>query len=187
MIIDITTKNGRFQTDGTVSLYGGNHDTIKPSFTYDGSNGVTHHLVSDDYCHEALGSGVGVGAALWPRRDVFWVLARRSVRSSSCEGHHPAAPGRYCPFGRSSYARRSAIRTANSVERTPVRSALRDWTGCASAAQRHDIAKPVALIVVRLKQVNAAYNTVATCRSKPDACIPDVPEAIVNPHVFGVR
>jgi len=53
--------------------------------------------------------------------------------------------------------------------------------------QRHDVAEPVALIVVRLEQVNAAYDTVATCRSKPDACIPDVPEAIVNPHVFGVR
>lgn len=56
MIIDITTKNGRFQTDGTVSLYGGNHDTIKPSFTYGASNGATHYLVSDDYCHEALGA-----------------------------------------------------------------------------------------------------------------------------------
>jgi hypothetical protein len=51
----------------------------------------------------------------------------------------------------------------------------------------------MALLVVRLEQVNAAYNTVATCGSKPDppnaprACISSVPEAIVNPHFFGVR
>ena len=144
-IIVITTTSGLFQTDGTVLLYGGNHDTIKPSFTYDGSNGVTHHLVSDDYCHEALGSGVGVGAALWPRRDVFSVLARRSVRSSSCEGHHPAAPGRHYPFGRSSCARRSVIRPANRVARTTVRSAFRDWTGCASAASAAQCRRPCGL------------------------------------------
>jgi outer membrane receptor protein involved in Fe transport len=54
-IIDITTKSGLFQNGGTVSLYGGSHDTIQPSFTYGGSTGSTNYFVSGDYRHNALG------------------------------------------------------------------------------------------------------------------------------------
>src|SRR6478735_7684532 len=54
-IIDITTKSGLFQNGGTVSLYGGSHDTIEPSFTYGGSTGRTNYFVSGDYRHDALG------------------------------------------------------------------------------------------------------------------------------------
>lgn len=54
-IIDITTKSGLFQNGGTVSLYGGSHDTIEPSFTYGGSTGATNYFVSGDYRHDALG------------------------------------------------------------------------------------------------------------------------------------
>jgi outer membrane receptor protein involved in Fe transport len=54
-IIDITTKSGLFQNGGTVSLYGGSHDTIQPSFTYGGSTGRTNYFVSGDYRHDSLG------------------------------------------------------------------------------------------------------------------------------------
>ncbi|WP_443026794.1 TonB-dependent receptor [Sphingomonas sp. CV7422] len=54
-IIDITTKSGLFHNGGTVSLYGGSHDTIEPSFTYGGSTGRTNYFVSGDYRHDALG------------------------------------------------------------------------------------------------------------------------------------
>jgi len=54
-IIDITTKSGMFANGGTVSLYGGSHDTIEPSFTYGGSSGQTNYFVSGDYRHDALG------------------------------------------------------------------------------------------------------------------------------------
>lgn len=54
-IIDITTKSGMFQNGGSVSIYGGSHDTIEPSFTYGGSSGQTNYFVSGDYRHDALG------------------------------------------------------------------------------------------------------------------------------------
>ncbi|MCU6452458.1 TonB-dependent receptor [Sphingomonas sp. A2-49] len=54
-IIDITTKSGLFQDGGTVSLYGGSHDTIEPSFTYGGSSGRSNYFVSGDYRHDSLG------------------------------------------------------------------------------------------------------------------------------------
>lgn len=54
-VIDITTKSGMFQDGGTVSVYGGSHDTIEPSFTYGGSSGQTNYFVSGDYRHDALG------------------------------------------------------------------------------------------------------------------------------------
>lgn len=54
-IIDITTKSGTFSNGGTMSIYGGSHDTIEPSFTYGGSSGQTNYFVSGDYRHDALG------------------------------------------------------------------------------------------------------------------------------------
>lgn len=53
-IIDITTKSG-FRNGGEVSLYGGSHDTIEPSFSYGGSTGSTNYFVSGDYRHDGLG------------------------------------------------------------------------------------------------------------------------------------
>ncbi|MFT3975905.1 MAG: TonB-dependent receptor [Sphingomonas bacterium] len=54
-IIDITTRSGMFANGGTVSIYGGSHDTIEPSFTYGGSSGQTNFFVSGDYRHSGLG------------------------------------------------------------------------------------------------------------------------------------
>ena len=38
-IIDLTTKGGLLQPGGSVSLYGGSHDTFEPSAWYGGSSG----------------------------------------------------------------------------------------------------------------------------------------------------
>ncbi|MBA2934951.1 TonB-dependent receptor [Sphingomonas sp. CGMCC 1.13654] len=53
-IVDITTKTG-FQNKGEISLYGGSHDTIEPSFDYGGSTGSTNYFVSGSYTHNRLG------------------------------------------------------------------------------------------------------------------------------------
>jgi outer membrane receptor protein involved in Fe transport len=53
-IIDVTTKSG-FNNSGSVSLYGGSHDTIEPSVEYGGSSGSTNYFVSADYRHDKLG------------------------------------------------------------------------------------------------------------------------------------
>ncbi|TPG16687.1 TonB-dependent receptor [Sphingomonas koreensis] len=53
-IIDITTKNS-FDNSGEVSLYGGSHDTIEPSFDYGGSSGDTNYFVTGSYRHNDLG------------------------------------------------------------------------------------------------------------------------------------
>ena len=54
-IIDITTKSGMFNNGGTLSLYGGSHDTIEPSIEYGGSTGSTNYFVSGDFRHDKLG------------------------------------------------------------------------------------------------------------------------------------
>ncbi|GAA0294293.1 hypothetical protein GCM10009087_00090 [Sphingomonas oligophenolica] len=53
-IIDITTKSG-FKNGGSVSLYGGSHDTIEPSVEYGGSSGNTNYFVTASFRHNNLG------------------------------------------------------------------------------------------------------------------------------------
>lgn len=54
-IIDLTTKSGALDPGGSVSIYGGSHDTIEPSFNYGGSAGRTHYFVSFDGLENKLG------------------------------------------------------------------------------------------------------------------------------------
>ena len=54
-IIDITTKSGLFDDGGTISMYGGSHDTLQPSIEYGGSTGSTNYFVSGQYLHNRLG------------------------------------------------------------------------------------------------------------------------------------
>ena len=54
-IIDIRTKDGAFEDGGSVSLYGGSHGTIEPSFEYGGSAGSINYFVSGDYNQNGLG------------------------------------------------------------------------------------------------------------------------------------
>jgi outer membrane receptor protein involved in Fe transport len=54
-IIDITTKNGALAPGGSVTMYGGSHGTVEPSFNYAGSSGSFNYFVTGDYLHSHLG------------------------------------------------------------------------------------------------------------------------------------
>src|SRR6202047_1033785 len=47
-IIDLKTKSGVIDPGGSVSLYGGSHGTVEPSFNYGGSAGRLNYFVSGD-------------------------------------------------------------------------------------------------------------------------------------------
>jgi outer membrane receptor protein involved in Fe transport len=53
-IIDITTK-AQYANGGTVSIYGGSHGEIEPSFTYQGHTDDTNFFVSGSYLQDELG------------------------------------------------------------------------------------------------------------------------------------
>ncbi len=53
-IIDITTKSG-YQNGGSVSVYGGSHGEIEPSFEVGGNSGNTNFFVSGSYLQNDLG------------------------------------------------------------------------------------------------------------------------------------
>ena len=54
-IIDIQTKSGLFAPGGDVSIYGGSHSEIDPSFVYGGSTGSLNYFASGDYVTNTLG------------------------------------------------------------------------------------------------------------------------------------
>ena len=54
-IIDITTKNGALAPGGSVSIYGGSHGTVQPSFNYADSSGSFNYFVAGDYLRSGLG------------------------------------------------------------------------------------------------------------------------------------
>ena len=54
-IIDITTKSGLQAPGGAVSLYGGSHGEIEPSFNYGGSAGAFNYFVTGDFLRNDLG------------------------------------------------------------------------------------------------------------------------------------
>ncbi|HLJ00960.1 MAG TPA: TonB-dependent receptor [Bradyrhizobium sp.] len=54
-VVDIQTKNDVFNNSGSVSLYGGSHGSITPSFEYGGTAGQTQYFVSGRYLQNNLG------------------------------------------------------------------------------------------------------------------------------------
>ena len=48
-VLDIQTKADAFNNSGSVSVYGGSHGTITPSFEYGGTVGQTQYFVSGRY------------------------------------------------------------------------------------------------------------------------------------------
>ncbi len=54
-IIDVETKTGLGAPGGHVSIYGGSHSEITPSFDYGGSSGNLNYFVSGDYMTNTLG------------------------------------------------------------------------------------------------------------------------------------
>ena len=54
-VLDIQTKTDAFNNSGSVSVYGGSHGTITPSFEYGGIVGKTQYFVSGRYLSTNLG------------------------------------------------------------------------------------------------------------------------------------
>lgn len=54
-IIDLTTKSGALQPGGEVSVYGGSHGSVEPSFNYGGSSGSDTYFVTGDFIRNSLG------------------------------------------------------------------------------------------------------------------------------------
>jgi outer membrane receptor protein involved in Fe transport len=54
-IVDIKTKSGEFDNGGSVTMYGGSHDDIEPSFEAGGSSGPLNYFVSGSYVANDLG------------------------------------------------------------------------------------------------------------------------------------
>lgn len=53
-VIDITTPS-QFVNGGSISMYGGSHDTMMPSFTYGGSTGQTQYFFSGRFLSDSVG------------------------------------------------------------------------------------------------------------------------------------
>ncbi len=54
-IIDLTTKSGSLQPGGSVSVYGGNHGQVEPSFNYGETSGRFTYFVSGGFLRNDLG------------------------------------------------------------------------------------------------------------------------------------
>ncbi|HEY3694661.1 TonB-dependent receptor [Phenylobacterium sp.] len=54
-VVNITTKSGQFHNGGEVSLYGGSHGTVQPSFEAAGASGPTSFFASGSYLENKLG------------------------------------------------------------------------------------------------------------------------------------
>jgi hypothetical protein len=72
-IIDIATKSDPRGAAGQVSIYGGSHGEIEPSFEYGGASGAFNYFVSASYLHSGLGveSPDGTSAPLHDVTDQF--------------------------------------------------------------------------------------------------------------------
>jgi outer membrane receptor for ferrienterochelin and colicins len=54
-IIDLKTKSGVIDPGGSISVYGGSHGEVTPSFNYGGSSGNINYFVSGSFLHSDLG------------------------------------------------------------------------------------------------------------------------------------
>jgi outer membrane receptor protein involved in Fe transport len=54
-IIDIQTRSGAFTNAGSVEIFGGSYDTIRPSFEYGGSQGKWSYFIDGSYTHDDIG------------------------------------------------------------------------------------------------------------------------------------
>ena len=54
-IIDLKTKSGVIDPGGSISIYGGSHGEVTPSFNYGGSSGHINYFVSGDFLRSDLG------------------------------------------------------------------------------------------------------------------------------------
>ncbi len=54
-VVDITTKSGRTDPGGEISIYGGARDYFQPSISYGGSTGAIDYFYTGDFLHDRVG------------------------------------------------------------------------------------------------------------------------------------
>ncbi len=54
-VVDITTKSGRTDPGGEISIYGGARDYFQPSISYGGSVGAIDYFYTGDFLHDRVG------------------------------------------------------------------------------------------------------------------------------------
>jgi outer membrane receptor protein involved in Fe transport len=54
-VVDIQTKSGAFNNGGELEMYGGSHDTLRPSFEIGGSSGNLNYFMDGSYDYNTLG------------------------------------------------------------------------------------------------------------------------------------
>jgi outer membrane receptor protein involved in Fe transport len=54
-VVEITTKGGALHPGGELSVYGGSHQSVQPSFNYGGSSGASTYFITADYLQNNLG------------------------------------------------------------------------------------------------------------------------------------
>ncbi len=54
-VVDITTKSGRTDPGGEISIYGGARDYFQPSISYGGSSGAVDYFYTGDFLHDRVG------------------------------------------------------------------------------------------------------------------------------------
>ena len=54
-VVDITTKSGRTDPGGEISIYGGARDYVQPSISYGGSVGAIDYFYTGDFLHNRVG------------------------------------------------------------------------------------------------------------------------------------
>ena len=147
-VIDITTKSGLFHNGGQVSLYGGSHGLIEPSFEYGGSSGNTNYFVSGSLERNDLGieSVDGSSTPIHDRTDQGNIFAYgehiidQSSRISLIGGYYnarfqiPDPPG-LRPDGTYSLLGQTAFPSAN------LDQSQRETTAFAIASYLHDAGK----------------------------------------------
>ncbi|HTQ12870.1 MAG TPA: TonB-dependent receptor [Rhizomicrobium sp.] len=63
-VIDMQTRSGQFEPGGQVSIYGGSHGTLEPSFDYGGNSGTFNYFVAGDYLEDHDGIESPNGASV---------------------------------------------------------------------------------------------------------------------------
>src|SRR5207247_10632591 len=54
-IIDIQTKTGTIDPGGSVSMYGGSHEWLQPSFEWGGRVGRLDYFLTGEFLHNGIG------------------------------------------------------------------------------------------------------------------------------------
>jgi outer membrane receptor protein involved in Fe transport len=132
-VIDIQTRSGTYQPGGSVSLYGGSHDTLTPSFDYGGTIGSTQFYVAGrflsdnvgienptpnyDAIHDDTDQGkfFGYVSTILPDGDRFSIISGTATNNYQIP-NSPGQPTMFTVDGDSGF--NSSLLNENQVERT---------------------------------------------------------------------